>query len=332
MEEFERKNAPGSRIRVAVKRKFDEIRDKEDEREAKRTRVEELFYKLTSCKETMTPMRLISLTSPDKGLVRRFKSVTTTAGLKVPKFNTTTGNLLNPRTKSYKMKKIEIQRALKEWEKHLNQVNSDPAPITVENNVDLEGPPENFEYINDYKSGPGIEIPNDPPIGCECEDCGTKKSECCPSQFGVEYAYYKHKRLRITPGRPIYECNKRCKCGPDCSNRVVQQGRKHKVCIFRTKNGRGWGVKALQKIKSGSFVMEYVGEVRWGWYTSRRYNFNFYQLLKWSMSSSSMIKQVKILHQRRNFLFEVILSTLCLFLMTTGSVGVCIHSNGHYVL
>ena len=262
MEEFERKNAPGSRIRVAVKRKFDEIEDKEEEREAKRTRVEELFYKLTSCKETMTPLRLISLTSPDKGLVRKFKSVTTTAGLKVPKFNTTSGNLLNPRTKAYKMKKIEIQTALKEWEKHLNQVNTDPAPITVENNVDLEGPPENFEYINDYKSGPGIEIPNDPPIGCECENCGTQKSQCCPSQFGVEYAYYKHKRLRITRGRPIYECNKKCKCGPDCSNRVVQQGRKHKVCIFRTKNGRGWGVKALQKIKSGSFVMEYVGEVR----------------------------------------------------------------------
>ena len=45
-------------------------------------------------------------------------------------------------------------------------------------------------------------------------------------------------------------------------NRVVQQGRKHRVCIFRTANGRGWGVKAMQKIKKGSFVMEYVGEVR----------------------------------------------------------------------
>jgi len=33
------------------------------------------------------------------------------------------------------------------------------------------------------------------------------------------------------------------------------------VCIFRTANGRGWGVKAMQKIKKGSFVMEYVGEV-----------------------------------------------------------------------
>ena len=57
-------------------------------------------------------------------------------------------------------------------------------------------------------------------------------------------------------------------------------------------------------------------------YTSRRNIFNFYQLSKLSMSSSSMVKQVQILHQRNIFLFEVILGTLCLFLMTTGAVGV----------
>ena len=261
IEEYNRKNTNTNidGVRIAIKRKFDDIKDIEEERAAKRTRVDELFYKLTACKEQMTPLRLVSLTSPDKGIGKRFiKGVIS----KAPKFIVSTGNLLNPRTKAYKQKKIEIKLALKEWEKHLNKVNSDPAPITVENDVDLEGPPENFEYINDYKPGPGIEIPNDPIIGCECEDCANHKSQCCPGQFGVEYAYYKAKRLRITPGRPIYECNKRCKCGPECSNRVVQQGRKHKVCIFRTRNGRGWGVKAMQRIKAGSFVMEYVGEVR----------------------------------------------------------------------
>ena len=44
------------------------------------------------------------------------------------------------------------------------------------------------------------------------------------------------------------------------SNRVVQLGRKYKLCIFRTSN-RGWGVKTLQRIPKGSFVVEYVGEV-----------------------------------------------------------------------
>ncbi len=34
-----------------------------------------------------------------------------------------------------------------------------------------------------------------------------------------------------------------------------------KLCIYRTNNGCGWGVKTLEKIKRGQFVVEYVGEV-----------------------------------------------------------------------
>lgn len=62
-------------------------------------------------------------------------------------------------------------------------------------------------------------------------------------------------------GSPLYECNKRCSCDENCTNRLVQKGRKHKLAIFRTDNGCGWGVKAMENIKSGSFVVEYVGEV-----------------------------------------------------------------------
>jgi hypothetical protein len=55
------------------------------------------------------------------------------------------------RTKAYKERKKEIQKAIKEWESHLNTISTDPAGICVENNIDLEGPPENFVYINDHK-------------------------------------------------------------------------------------------------------------------------------------------------------------------------------------
>ena len=41
----------------------------------------------------------------------------------------------------------------------------------------------------------------------------------------------------------------------------MQKGRKIKLCIYRTSNGCGWGVKTLEAIKQGSFVVEYVGEV-----------------------------------------------------------------------
>lgn len=262
LQEFHSKNKHIGRtgLRQGMKRKFDEVKEKVDDREMKRSRVDELFIKLVSCNEALTPLKLISQASPDKQ-TKSYKGLINCQGLKVPKFNTMSKNLLNPRTKAYKERKHIIEAALKDWEKHLNSVSSDPAPISVENNVDLEGPPENFIYINDYKAGPGIDIPNDPVIGCECTDCYSCKSGCCAAQFGVEFAYTKFKRLRIHAGRPIYECNKKCLCGPECPNRVVQQGRKHKVCVFRTSNGRGWGVKAMQRIKAGTFVMEYVGEV-----------------------------------------------------------------------
>lgn len=230
--------------------------------DSKRSRVDEIFRKLEPIKKTLSPLQLISLSSPKKdGKLPLFKGLITSNGQKLPKLHTPGFKQLNPRSKFYKQKKDEVKKALKEWETKLNKINNDPAPIFVENEVDLEGPPENFEYINDYKPGQGINIPDDPIIGCECEDCIECKKTCCPSAFGSEFPYYKYKRLRIARGTPIYECNKRCKCGPECPNRVVQLGRKCKLCVFRTSNGRGWGVKTLQKIKRGSFVVEYVGEV-----------------------------------------------------------------------
>ena len=120
---------------------------------------------------------------------------------------------------------------------------------------------QNFIYINDYIAGEGVDLSAVPVVGCECTDCLRQKSSCCGRNAGSDFAYYSKKGVRLPRGMPIWECNDRCRCGPECANRVVQHGRKHRVCIFRTANGRGWGVKAMQKIKKGSFVMEYVGEV-----------------------------------------------------------------------
>jgi len=151
---------------------------------------------------------------------------------------------------------------LKSYEREINTI--DPhAHVSVINDADLEGPPRQMQYINAYKASEGISIPDDPFIGCECEVCDIKhERQCCSGGSGnFHFAYTKFGKLRIEVGSPIYECNKRCACGPDCVNRVVQKGRKHKLAIFRTDNGCGWGVKALENIKPGSFVVEYVGEV-----------------------------------------------------------------------
>jgi len=153
---------------------------------------------------------------------------------------------------------------LRKYEKEINEI--DPhAHVSVINDVDLEGPPRQMEYINAYKASEGISIPDDPFIGCSCDNgCDWKQRNCCSKTSGdFHFAYNKQGKLRdvIVVGSPIYECNKRCMCGPDCINRVIQKGRKHKLAIFRTDNGCGWGVKALERISAGSFVVEYVGEV-----------------------------------------------------------------------
>lgn len=59
----------------------------------------------------------------------------------------------------------------------------------------------------------------------------------------------------------IYECNELCACDVQkCHNRLVQKGLGQMLQVFRTDNGKGWGVRSLRKILRGDFVMELVGE------------------------------------------------------------------------
>jgi len=164
--------------------------------------------------------------------------------------------------REFHFKRLEQLANLRVFEMEMNCLSTDKACITVENEVDLEEAPTNFMYLNDYLPGEGVTIPEDPPVGCDCQpECSARSGNCCGKQSGGTFAYGPDKRLIVPVGTPIYECNKRCKCGPDCLNRVVQNGRTVNLCVFRTASGCGWGVKALQIIKKGSFVCEYVGEV-----------------------------------------------------------------------
>ncbi|XP_055930546.1 histone-lysine N-methyltransferase SUV39H2-like isoform X2 [Argiope bruennichi] len=148
---------------------------------------------------------------------------------------------------------------LKEWEKDLNTHN--PAPyIEVENNVDLEEAPTGFKFIHDYVTT-SVTINEEPVAFCSCNNCFENKNSCCPLDSDAHFAYNKYRRLQLHPGYPVYECNKLCKCGKDCINRVVQNGQKVKVAIFRTSNGRGWGLKTLETIQKDQFVLEYLGEI-----------------------------------------------------------------------
>lgn len=162
---------------------------------------------------------------------------------------------------SFLLQKAKQRMKLKKWEDLMNQACRHKGRIFVCNEVDLDGPPKNFTYINDNKLGKGVDV-NTVIVGCECDDCISQPIDgCCPGLLKHRRAYNDSRQVKVMPGVPIYECNSMCRCGPDCANRVVQRGIQYDLCIFKTANGRGWGVRTLQRIYKNSFVMEYLGEV-----------------------------------------------------------------------
>jgi histone-lysine N-methyltransferase SUV39H len=164
--------------------------------------------------------------------------------------------------REFHFKRQEQMTNLRILELEMDYLSKGTGRIKVENLVDLEGIADSFTYVNDYLPGEGVTIPEDPPIGCDCQPfCSPDSGNCCGKQSGAAFAYGPDQRLVVPVGTPIYECNRRCKCGPGCLNRVVQNGHTVNLCVFRTANGCGWGVKTLQAIKKGSFVCDYVGEV-----------------------------------------------------------------------
>ncbi|XP_065674619.1 histone-lysine N-methyltransferase SUV39H2 [Hydra vulgaris] len=152
---------------------------------------------------------------------------------------------------------------LVQWETLLNKICHEDPVIAVENFVDNEGPPDNFTYVRQNITHGLANDLLDPNFlaGCECFPRCSQNTCSCPKNSGHKFAYDRNKRVLLPPQSPIYECNKRCKCGDDCPNRVLQKGLTVRVCIFRTDNGRGWGLKTREFIPKDMFVVEYVGEV-----------------------------------------------------------------------
>ena len=166
---------------------------------------------------------------------------------------------------------VKYKQVLLDWQFQLNsQRGGTDDLIFVENEIDRAEPPKNFTYICSNIYGDGVPDPNLQQVreslcGCQCyhlgKKCGPKAPYCCSTMAHVPFAYTLAGKVCVTPGTPIYECNWKCSCPGDCVNRVVQHGRKIPLCIFRTSNNRGWGVRTLQSIKANTFVTEYVGEV-----------------------------------------------------------------------
>ncbi|GAY62168.1 hypothetical protein CUMW_215660 [Citrus unshiu] len=130
-------------------------------------------------------------------------------------------------------------------------------PICAVNTVDDENPPS-FKYTTN------IIYPDwcrpVPPKGCDCTNGCSELGKCaCVAKNGGELPY-NHNGAIVQAKPLVYECGPSCKCPPSCYNRVSQQGIKFQLEIFKTE-ARGWGVRSLNSIPSGSFICEYAGEL-----------------------------------------------------------------------
>ncbi|GAB2209702.1 hypothetical protein Drorol1_Dr00026924 [Drosera rotundifolia] len=99
-----------------------------------------------------------------------------------------------------------------------------------------------------------------PPKGCDCVGGCSDSEKCsCAVKNGGEISFNCNGAI-VNPKSLVYECGPCCRCPPTCHNRVVQHGIKFQLEIFKTES-RGWGVRSLSSISSGSFICEYIGEL-----------------------------------------------------------------------
>ncbi|XP_068020250.1 histone-lysine N-methyltransferase EHMT1 isoform X9 [Melanerpes formicivorus] len=138
-------------------------------------------------------------------------------------------------------------------------------PIPCVNSVDSEPCPTNYKYVSQNCVTSPMDI--DRNIThlqyCVCiDDCSS--SNCMCGQLSMRCWYDKDGRLlpEFNMAEPplIFECNHACSCWRTCRNRVVQNGLRTRLQLYRTQR-MGWGVRTTQDIPLGTFVCEYVGEL-----------------------------------------------------------------------
>ena len=159
-----------------------------------------------------------------------------------------------------KDKRVSALRKLSMMKNEMNETIEtieDGPPVEIENLVD-DDVFKPFVYVKDYHT---VDVVYDDQtcLTCNCDDRCVSSS--CPCLNEHPRAYDQFKNLTLAPGNPIYECNPRCSCGITCKMRVISEGRKYKLCIFKTDDGRGWGLRTLERIPPRKFVLHYTGEL-----------------------------------------------------------------------
>lgn len=119
--------------------------------------------------------------------------------------------------------------------------------------------------------------------GCTCEkECNLETKCTCLERSGAlliqedkdEDLWNSYFIQESISNKPIYECNKNCKClGLFCGNRLVQFGPRKNLQIVNT-GEKGFGLMTTTPIKKGRFICEYAGEVISESEAKQRYQYN----------------------------------------------------------
>lgn len=127
------------------------------------------------------------------------------------------------------------------------------AKMEVENDNDVVLVPHLPKYVHVRKSvwAEGVEALQKPKKGdaSHCDCIPTDGEQCCTDQSCLNFA-------------SRYFCNAvTCKGGQLCGNIPFHKRKSPKMKPFFTADQRGWGLRVEEPIKTGTFVVEYVGEI-----------------------------------------------------------------------
>ncbi|CAA7025114.1 unnamed protein product [Microthlaspi erraticum] len=137
------------------------------------------------------------------------------------------------------------------WDKACEKEN---VAVYLYNDVDGDQEPLYFDYLarSIITSAQGVS-------GCECKGSCSSDDCFCVRKNGGEVAYDDNGVL-LRGRSVVFECGGSCKCGPSCKNRVAQKGLRHRLEVFRSREGGGcWSVRTLDVIQAGAFICEYAG-------------------------------------------------------------------------
>ncbi|EOA15318.1 hypothetical protein CARUB_v100278231mg, partial [Capsella rubella] len=132
-----------------------------------------------------------------------------------------------------------------------------PVPVVNEVDEDDKTNPDDFEYITSQHYTDDIPIDSQA-LGCQnCQEESCTHLSCmCMHKNGGQVPY--HKSVLVCRKPMIYECGEDCVCPNDCKNRLVQNGLKLHMEVFKTIN-RGWGLRSWDPIRAGTFICEFAG-------------------------------------------------------------------------